>query len=856
METLCSMRSLYLMKSSGSLEPLPSIRQAVKVALCFFLIAMSASVVVAQNTEPRWDDRFWSYGVDGEVHASAMDGDGNLYIAGAFKRAGGLAVYGLAKWDGVRWESLGQGFGPRVNGSIRDIVFDGTGNLIVGGDFYEVVQDDGSIVPARNLATWNGSSWSAMGTGVNGIVHALALGSDNTVYIGGEFSQDGAEEFELSKVAGWNGSNLDPVGNGLGTFSSVVVRDLAVADDGSIYAAGTELSGGLFKWDGQNWSSFGARHGGSVHALVVDSNDQIYIGGTFQSVTQPDNSQLTVNRVARWNGSSWDALGSGFGADVMALRIDGSGNLFAGGNFVASGDGATPFNQVARWDGTWTSLGAVSGGNPGAVVNTLVIDDQQRLYAGGDMLQLNSVLVNGLGIWDGQVWSGIGQHGLDNDVFALAFGNDGELYAGGTFAFAGSVEAMNIARLDDNGWQALGGGLDGAFVEDIVVDGAGNVYAAGEFEEAIQADGTVAEAISIARWDGTGWSALGNGFDGPVYALALASDGTLYAGGEFTNDSDGQTAFAYLASWDGTTWTQVGAGLDGPVNALAVTESGMLYAGGSFTSAGSVANTSYLARWDGSSWQPVSATTQLNDEVYALAISENEILSIGGAFTEVEDGFSANYIAQWDGSVWAPFGSQNSNGVTACCVESLIYNTNGDLVVSGSFEGVRRPAGPDIQASRIASWSTTSGWKPMSLGLDAPAYAMAARGNDLYIGGDFLTAGGQPSTHLARWSVDVSLVSIEDPHPWAVSSINLSNLYPNPARNRSAVSLQVKETQHLEVEVYDALGRRIDTLYAGTLSAGEPVIFEFGDPSWPAGLYFVRVSGERVAVSRSLVWVK
>lgn len=843
-------------KPGKFVESLPAVHMAVKTALYFSLMIFCVPTLFAQNAEPRWDDRFWSFGIDGEVHASATDDEGNLYIAGSFKRAGGLAVNGIAKWDGVRWQSLGQGFGPRVNGSIRDIVFDDEGNLLVGGDFYEVVQDDDSIVPASNLAKWNGSSWASMGTGVNGIVYALELGNSNTVYIGGEFSQDGAEEFELSKVASWNGSNLDPVGNGLGTFSSVVVRDLALGADGSIYAAGTELAGGLFKWDGQNWSSFGARHAGSVHTITVDDSNQVYVGGTFQVVTQPDNSQLTVNRIARWNGSSWDALGSGFDADVMALHLDVSGTLYAAGKFVASGDGATAFNQVARWDGNWEALGVASSVSPGAAVNTLLTDDQQNLYVGGAIRQMNAVLVNGIGYWDGQIWKGIGQDGLDNDVFALAFGNADEVYAGGAFAFAGPVAAMNIARFDNGGWSALGGGIDGAFVEDIVVDAAGIVYAAGDFEAVVQADGTVVEAGSVARWDGTSWSALGNGFDGPVYALALGSDGTLYAGGEFTKDSNGQGAFAYLASWDGAAWAQVGPGLDGPVNALAVTGTGDLYAGGSFTSAGAVANTSFLARWDGSNWQAVSDATKLDDEVYALALSDAGVLAIGGAFTEVEEGFSANFVAQWDGSTWAPIGSQNSNGVTACCVESLIYNTNGDLVVSGGFEGVRRPAGPDVQASHIASWSITSGWKPMSLGLDAPAYAMTAQGNDLFIGGDFLTAGGRPSTHLARWSVDVSLVSTEDPHPWAVSTISLSNLYPNPARNRSAISLQVKETQHLEVEVYDALGRRIANVFTGTLSAGAPTIFEFGDPSWPAGLYFVRVSGEHVAMSRSLVWVK
>jgi hypothetical protein len=42
-----------------------------------------------------------------------------------------------------------------------------------------------------------------------------------------------------------------------------------------------------------------------------------------------------------------------------------------------------------------------------------------------------------------------------------------------------------------------------------------------------------APASNIARWDGSGWSALGAGTDGQVLALA-SQGGQLIAGGTFT----------------------------------------------------------------------------------------------------------------------------------------------------------------------------------------------------------------------------------------------------------------------------------------------------------------------------------
>ena len=60
----------------------------------------------------------------------------------------------------------------------------------------------------------------------------------------------------------------------------------------------------------------------AVYATVVDGSGNLYIGGYFTIV-----GATLANRVAKWNGSAWSALGSGVGSvgdSVNALAASGS----------------------------------------------------------------------------------------------------------------------------------------------------------------------------------------------------------------------------------------------------------------------------------------------------------------------------------------------------------------------------------------------------------------------------------------------------------------------------------------------------------------------------------------------------
>src|ERR1044072_8450427 len=85
---------------------------------------------------------------------------------------------------------------------------------------------------------------------------------------------------------------------------------------------------------------------------------------------------------------------------------------------------------------------------------------------------------------------------------------------------------LHAGTFSDANWASLGGfpGANGS-VRATAVDGSGNLYIGGSFTVV----GDVF-ANSVAKWNGTNWSALGLGVNSWVYALAV-SGSDLYAAG-------------------------------------------------------------------------------------------------------------------------------------------------------------------------------------------------------------------------------------------------------------------------------------------------------------------------------------
>ncbi len=767
---------------------------------------MGARAVSAQPCEPYWSDEFPSADLDWAVFAMTVldDGSGDgaaLYIGGWFTTGGDVTLNRIARLDGNAWSPLGAG----MDGNVWALAgFDnGFGEgpaLYAGGLFTEA-----GGVSANNIAKWDGASWSPLGGGIDSIagVRALAVFDDGSgegpaLYAGGYFEEAGG--ISANNIAKWDGTSWSPLGAGI----DGVVDALAVFDDSSgggpaLYAAGFFTTAGgltvnrIAKWDGKSWSPLGEGMDGAVHALAVfddgsGAGPALYAAGGFETA-----GGVIANRIAEWDGSTWSPLSSGTDGIVLALSVfdEGSGDgpaLYASGGFENAG-GVTA-KRIAKWDGlSWSPLGY---GMYSGVWALAAFDDRSghgpALYAGGFFTQGGGDPdARYVAKWNGTTWFAVGSSGLTGSICppanfyvtcqVLSVFDDGSgpgpaLYAGGIFCAAGGVNVKHIARWDGQIWSPLGSGVDGAdvvvYALDVFDDGQGSapaLYAGGWFYEA----GEVS-ANSIARWDGKSWSALATGLDGWVFALAVFDDGSgpaLYAGGYFT--SAGGVEVNHIAKWDGKTWSPVGTGVSNDpgsavwnlaVWALAVFDDGSgngpaLSAAARFPIAGGVS-----AKWDGSSWSALGRGIPGEGDLLVRALTVYDdgtgpALYAGGRFTSA-GGVRANGVAKWDGGSWSALGSgidvSGRNGVFA--LAAYDDGSGPALYAAGLFT----TAG-EASVNSIARWDGTS-WATLGEGVggyEPTVWALtvfddkSGSGPGLFAGGEFTSAGGMSSQRIAKW---------------------------------------------------------------------------------------------------------
>ncbi len=284
------------------------------LSVVFGLVSMAVPAAAQQCT--------WSAlgsGVRGDVNAMRGFDTGSgpiLYTGGSFLAAGGVGALNLARWDGTQWLPTCYGATSQV---LATLIFDdGTGPALYVAGIFDNIQG----VPANGIAKWDGKQWSALGLGLQfpdgsaGRVNALAGFDDGTgpaLYVGGRFSIAGGAPANF--IAKWDGKRWSPLGSGMDRPD---VNALLVFDDGT--------------------------------------GPALYAGGEFLQA-----GGVAANKMARWNGTQWSAVGLGMNEFVydLALFDDGSGLAlyacgpftFAGGMAASSpsGTGRSGLPSAAEW---------------------------------------------------------------------------------------------------------------------------------------------------------------------------------------------------------------------------------------------------------------------------------------------------------------------------------------------------------------------------------------------------------------------------------------------------------------------------------------------------------------------------
>ncbi|MCH8478550.1 MAG: hypothetical protein LAT56_11475 [Wenzhouxiangella sp.] len=545
--------------------------------------------------------------------------------------------------------------------------------------------------------------------GCDAAVRAMAERPDGKIYIGGTFRF--CDGVKVNRIA-----LFDPVAN---TFEPLVhngvvgvnstVRALAWGDGelfvgGALTMAGTLEVDRLARWNGSAWQRLGSGLSNGVSLgsgtaqvwSMVWVNDSLYVGGRFDSA-----ALVAANNIARWSAGQWHRLGTPSdngvtGGTVVALEAVGS-NVVAGGTFNAAG--AAPANRLALWNGSsWSTIGAgpVHGPGFGSTISTITA-------------------------------------------------HAGDLYVGGELNFAdagGSVCGPCVMRWDGSAWHALPfePTFGSSFLDtvDALASHDGQLYV-GVTNFSGQPGG------GLRRWSGSQWQTLGGTDETSIGVSLLSISQGLLVGG--TSNAPGATPRYGLMRWAGSQFFS--AGQPGGQGSSFIVTSVLEHEGQIYAARGVA-----IARWDGSEW--TSLPGRFNGSIFALAMYQG-MLYAGGVFSQI-NGEPALRIARFDGTDWLPVGG----GITGeGGLEPLVRDlkvVNGQLYVAGEFD----QAG-SVTANSIATWNG-SNWAALSslfgnglesdlgsLVIPGNARSLASDGNDIYVVGAFNRAGGSAATGIARW---------------------------------------------------------------------------------------------------------
>lgn len=438
---------------------------------------------------------------------------------------------------------------------------------------------------------------------------------------------------------------------------------------------------------------------------------------------------------------------------------DGDGPLgewwVIGGAF-ASVDGVRCY-LVAGWDGErWHPIGpAVSDPQSSDMVHSMVVH-QGRLVIGGrfnslpnaqgEPIGMNNVaqLVNGN--WQA-FGSGVSSGGLIPVATMTVFNN--ELVIGGTFTISGQ-QGANVARWTGSQWSIVAGGLPGNPISNgSVVNGLavfqGELYAGGSF-----GNSGLPGARAMGRYTGSGgWLPVGTGFicttpncSGQYVEYIKIEDGRLLAAGQTIINFETSKR---IGAWDGTSWTILAAGPFAgwsPVRGI-IDDAPLTVVGG----------TGQAQIWDVTGAIPLQvgpifeglALTGGAMEVRYIG-SVNGMPALGGRYdrqypsqrSEQNQGLTS--LGAWDGNRLRGIG----RGVDRRICDFVPFQ--GGAAAIGRFYFA---AG---ESANGAAWFDGEDFHPLGGGFDGDAFAAEVHNGELYAGGDFLNAEGQPARHIARWT--------------------------------------------------------------------------------------------------------
>jgi len=574
---------------------------------------------------------------------------GRLYVGGYFSAIGGVAANNIARWDGTGWSGVGSP-SPASSG-VLSLMTAANGDVVAGGESWGV-------------AKYNGVAWTLLANAVIGKVRSLAQLPDGSVVAGGRFTWIGG--LLTSNIARWDGAAWRAMGAG----STATVRALAVRDGRVIATTSMSSAPGGFAFQLGSWSP-------------------------------AEGWRLVATPLV---GPSGDALGDDSGAYVLKMVNE---QLFVGGSFDGAGESGSRRAAFLSGD-DWVEYGP---GFNGTITEFLSHDDG-LIAAGAFTRAPGSVPARHIAAWNGASWRGLGD-GLNGPVEDVVPYNGG-LLASGSFSMSGSTQTGPVAVWNGESWQPFGN-LDPAVRGQLAVVG-GVVY--------------VRTAGAIYRWDGGGWVALpAPTIVDPPYTFGVVVSAmtehnqSLHVGGRY--DDNHPWSHGVVLRWDGVQWVSVVNRYFNTNNPMTIEHLWSVPQGGLAFSGFDIP---FGTQWDGALPVPPMLGGQFG-LVSGLASSPPDRLAVSGSFEygnmePTEELHSPVYLRN---GRWRQMGSIERQGTAMAFVGGDFVINAREVQANGiattwmrwTFDGVpwiaEHPSPAEVECRRPASFlvAPASGFDPV-----------------------------------------------------------------------------------------------------------------------------------------------
>ena len=323
------------------------------------------------------------------------------------------------------------------------------------------------------------------------------------------------------------------------------------------------------------------------------------------------------------------------------------------------------------------------------------------------------------GTWS---WSGFGD-GIVGEVYAIEVMGD-DIFIGGDFSAAGEERINYVRRWDGTSWVGMGDGLSWPVYD--MIEYNGQLVACGSFGRTGQT-----QVYGVAVWDGTQWNGMGDGLVGAGKVMEVV-DGVLYVGVE----SVGSRSIKY---WSGDSWIKIDSVPVGDIADMCEFNNSLVAAmrenvDGYYEG--------FIRTWDGSDW---SDWPDPERSVFELCNDNGRLLIGGGGTLPVE---------VYENSGWEhldPTAAFEHDGQRVGTVECMTHY-DGKLLVAGEFDYI-----DSVWVGAVATWDDST-WSGLGVGIDGGAnpriMAVDVEGDRLYVGGEFVTAGGDTVNNVAMWGYE------------------------------------------------------------------------------------------------------